>query len=1106
MADNHNPRSADKDVAFLGDDDPLAELMRIAGLEPQVDQASREPAEAEPDEFDFDLEAELLRSFDVSETPATFVENADEPFAEQAPAAVSAEPAAVEELPAFLQRRPPADEPALQALPPVEAEAFTVPVADDDDGEIEPVEPRVRAVQPVDEEWVDLPEWTRPSGQSRTDAFERPAVEVEVEAHAETPTVDESFAPVVDDTDVYPIESAISETELVGAGQPDSEPEPEPEQVPAVEGPVEQQASLDGAVISEDRAEIEPASRDEADTALDAALNDFDFSAIDLGEDQSPDVVDEIQAPSEAVVTEPQPAEPTNVRATDWDIADDLERAFRELETGTLPGQPLTVAAPMDPIETSALAEPFEDAPEPVRPAEPVRSVDIEPAPAVSAPIIGREPEIVREVEPAPDAMEAVAAPVGGEAALASEVFAGPAEEVLPVEGTVTAQQSDDLDLDFDFEDLELELREDARQALDAEPVFEPRAETAPDIVPAPAPAPAAAAVAVAPMAAAAHWHVPSAHAAMQRADARPAASDDFASKETQWTATDDPVDDVGSDLAFNIHEVASTDTFIEPVGEIDVPELPRDEDWQAVDRLDDLDLSGVEAEFADILSQGDMTAPPATTEPSRIAAASNSGVSPAEKAPVQIDFADFDFTSLSRPEFSGAAAATALATTGVATSGNTQPAAAAARQPATPRSHAIVEGFDDERGLYAEDAPSGERGKRFSLPVAPRTTALVLFGAFVVVGLGAYALSGGGEMLSDEPRVIAADSEPIKVVPDDPGGRAVPNQDQAVYDQVDGRGPDGEAQLVSRAEEPVDIVQRTLDPEVLPLEGRPAGDDIGAVIGSAEDDEALSARFSDEQESDGAMNVAARRVQTMVVRPDGTLVPREEAVGPASDAGAAGEGTLAGAGDPLSPTTLLTEAASTAPARETAVDALPQELPGDEAVGEAAAVPPAERLTPEAEPVTAPTTDQALTAPVRTVETTALTGEGVPVPPNRPADQPVTIVGNASQPGASVAPAAPAAAEVAAAQPQAGLGENPGGYVVQIASQPTQESAQSTYQSLASRFGSIIGGRGYQIQAADIPDRGTFYRVRVAGGTREEAVALCERYQAAGGSCFVAR
>jgi hypothetical protein len=44
------------------------------------------------------------------------------------------------------------------------------------------------------------------------------------------------------------------------------------------------------------------------------------------------------------------------------------------------------------------------------------------------------------------------------------------------------------------------------------------------------------------------------------------------------------------------------------------------------------------------------------------------------------------------------------------------------------------------------------------------------------------------------------------------------------------------------------------------------------------------------------------------------------------------------------------------------------------------------------------------------------------------------------------------------------------------------------------------------QIQPAEIPDRGTFYRVRVAGGTREEAVALCERYQAAGGSCFVAR
>jgi hypothetical protein len=214
MADNHNPRSADKDVAFLGDDDPLAELMRIAGLEPQSGQAAREPVGHEPDEFDFDLEAELLRSFDVSETPATFVENADEPSAEEAPAGLSAEPADVEELPAFLQRRPPANEviPEESLSPEPEAAILddaTAPAAED------AIVPEARAPRSLDEEWVDLPEWTRPTGRSRTDAIER----VEIEAEPEVASVDEPIAQdfaVADTVDAAPIDSETEGVEQTG--------------------------------------------------------------------------------------------------------------------------------------------------------------------------------------------------------------------------------------------------------------------------------------------------------------------------------------------------------------------------------------------------------------------------------------------------------------------------------------------------------------------------------------------------------------------------------------------------------------------------------------------------------------------------------------------------------------------------------------------------------------------------------------------------------------------------------------------------------------------------------------------------------------------------
>ena len=52
---------------------------------------------------------------------------------------------------------------------------------------------------------------------------------------------------------------------------------------------------------------------------------------------------------------------------------------------------------------------------------------------------------------------------------------------------------------------------------------------------------------------------------------------------------------------------------------------------------------------------------------------------------------------------------------------------------------------------------------------------------------------------------------------------KTVPNEDLAVYDRVAGNDTTGgdDQQLVTTTEEPVDIVQRTLSPDTLPLEGR---------------------------------------------------------------------------------------------------------------------------------------------------------------------------------------------------------------------------------------------------------------------------------------------
>lgn len=89
--------------------------------------------------------------------------------------------------------------------------------------------------------------------------------------------------------------------------------------------------------------------------------------------------------------------------------------------------------------------------------------------------------------------------------------------------------------------------------------------------------------------------------------------------------------------------------------------------------------------------------------------------------------------------------------------------------------------------------------------------------------------------------------------------------------------------------------------------------------------------------------------------------------------------------------------------------------------------------------------------------------------------------------------------------QPSAAPSEA-GNFYVQISSQPNEDLAQAALNSARSRFASIIGGRQLEIQRADIPGKGIYYRVRIAAGSRESATNLCQTLQSAGGSCFISR
>ncbi|ENN93701.1 SPOR domain-containing protein [Bartonella bovis] len=83
---------------------------------------------------------------------------------------------------------------------------------------------------------------------------------------------------------------------------------------------------------------------------------------------------------------------------------------------------------------------------------------------------------------------------------------------------------------------------------------------------------------------------------------------------------------------------------------------------------------------------------------------------------------------------------------------------------------------------------------------------------------------------------------------------------------------------------------------------------------------------------------------------------------------------------------------------------------------------------------------------------------------------------------------------------------QNSESYYVQLASHPTSALAEDSLRKLKSKFGSLIGGRPFNVQSTFIPEKGTYYRVRIQTQNRNEAINLCENIKNSGGNCLVTR
>ena len=691
--------------------------------------------------------------------------------------------------------------------------------------------------------------------------------------------------------------------------------------------------------------------------------------------------------------------------------------------------EPVVTAAPVLPAIEVIKTQAAKPAPAPVR-AEPV----------FEAPVMAPKPAAPQPVISAPAASAPVAAAPSAHVARVSAPVAPAPRASAPVSPALVAAPpvaADDFDAfnDADFElalediDFDIDLSEIANVDVAPAPVAQaaPAAKVAPAAPPKPVVAPS---VAVA-----------------TRPQPQPQPVVERARYEERRPAPPAPVVPAASleSLPFDPSQIGETEDAPEPITELDVPELPVGVfEPKPVARRQEEDLD-LDTELASLFAS------PASGGLDRH---KNAAPRQAQPQPTQEEVDEFERAL--EQDFRRSMQEAAEGRFGSQT-----------RDDAAP----------EQQVRYADDEREGG-ARRWFVPMA----AVV---GLLLVGGGTYALIGGGSShmgSNGAPVIISADSEPTKVVPENPGGRVVPNQDKAVYDRVAGAAPSDPKQpsLISTNEEPVDVVQRTLIPEQLPMEDEADQMQGGTStpVGETEDPRLLSRgenAQTAEHNGQSGVNVSPRKVRTMIVKPDGTLVAQEVP----------------------------------APAAETPAQDKADELAAPATTEKAPSVLATSRVpvTPE-QPAQASQTAARPAAPAaQPAQAQAQTA--APLPAARPSSQPSNVVATVTNQG-NVRPVAPAqpAQQTAAAPTAAAATSTPssGGYYIQIASLPSQAEAQKSYQNMSAKFGSVIGGRGVDIKAAEIAGKGTFYRVRIPAGDKNEAAALCERFRSAGGSCLVAR
>lgn len=425
----------------------------------------------------------------------------------------------------------------------------------------------------------------------------------------------------------------------------------------------------------------------------------------------------------------------------------------------------------------------------------------------------------------------------------------------------------------------------------------------------------------------------------------------------------------------------------------------------------------------------------------------------------------------------------------------------------------------EDDGSLDADGQPRRHHALRWLLSAV--ALMLIVGGGFVLWQV--YRTTSGPQ--DREVPMLWADTSPIRIAPENPGGLDVPHRNRLVLEGTETPAdlpPDEDAVAEAAApEEPMTEVVAAMrggigGPEVDPLapEEETAADsdeDVAADLRAAM--EALILRGGQDAEAEEALDEAAAGQQVAsaahIAAPPGVnwqnepdfrdrigatafvqpptrviarpLVGRTEEARPVGHRGEGEPGALAVLGTDLAVATAedaplagVVESAAAAPP-ETAPE--PAELDVAEPAAPAAAPEPA---APEPEAVAA--------APAETPEADAQ--PTAPVPAHRPAEPP-PLPASAS-PAEQIAAATP---PIAPALPTHG---------VQVVAVPSELEAATEWARFQDRFPDLLTGRHLEVQRIDLGNRGVWFRVMATSTSRSDADGLCSALRSRGADCIV--